>query len=411
MHFSKRLLYSVEGYQLTKSYVARSVFEAPPFRLDDIIKASKLPNAISLAFGEPDQATPSHIINAAVEALKKGFTHYTAEKGDIHLREAISRKLKRENVMEVDPHSEILVTCGSGQAVDFALRATLNPREEVLTPSPGYFAYQYCLRFMGARAVWYPVLEDNEFKPRPDDIEDRVTSRTRMVILNSPSNPTGAVLDKETLRGIAEIAVDRDLIVLSDEIYEKLVYDGERHHSIASFPEMADRTITINGFSKAYAMTGWRVGYAVARREIIEAVSKIQANTCVCASAASQIAALAALTGPQKCVESMLKEYSIRRDLLVNRLNAIEGFSCRKPKGAFYVFPNITALGVRSKEAFGLLAEKARVVTMPGSFFGDLGEGYLRISYANSYVNIAKALNRIEGLHLKKKRASRLITR
>ena len=411
MHFSKRLLYSVEEYQLTKSYVARSVFEAPPFRLDDIIKASKLPNAISLAFGEPDQATPSHIINAAVEALKKGFTHYTAEKGDIHLREAISRKLKRENVMEVDPHSEILVTCGSGQAVDFALRATLNPGDEVLTPSPGYFAYQYCLRFIGARAVWYPVLEDNEFKPRPDDIEDRVTSRTRMVILNSPSNPTGAVLDRETLRGIAEIAVDRDLIVLSDEIYEKLVYDGERHHSIASFPEMADRTITINGFSKAYAMTGWRVGYAVARREIIEAMSKIQANTCVCASAASQIAALAALTGPQKCVESMLKEYSRRRDLLVNRLNAIEGFSCRKPKGAFYVFPNITALGVRSKEAFELLAEKARVVTMPGSFFGDLGEGYLRISYANSYVNIAKALNRIEGLHLKKKRASRLITR
>jgi len=392
---------------LTKSYVARSIFEAPPFRLDEIIKASKMPNTISLAFGEPDQATPGHIIKAAIEALKRGFTHYTAEKGYFHLREAISRKLKRENSVEANPQFEILVTCGSGQAVDLALRATLNPRDEVLTPSPGFFAYQYCLRFIGARVVWYPVLEDNEFKPRPDDIEDKVTSRTRMVILNSPSNPTGAVLDKETLRGIAEIAVDRDLMVLSDEIYEKLIYDGERHYSIASFPGMANRTITINGFSKAYAMTGWRVGYAVARREIIEAMSKIQANTCVCASAASQIAALAALTGPQKCVESMLKEYRRRRDFLVNRLNEIEGFSCGTPRGAFYVFPNITALGVSSKEAFELLAEKARVVTMPGSFFGDLGEGYLRISYANSYVNIAKALNRIEELRLKKKGANR----
>jgi len=392
---------------LTKSYVARSIFEAPPFSLGEIIKSSKLPNAISLAFGEPDQATPGHIIKAAIEALKRGFTHYTAEKGYVHLREAISRKLKRENSVEADPHFEVLVTCGSGQAVDLALRATLNPGDEVLTPNPGYFAYQYCLRFIGARVVWYPVLEDNGFKPRPDDIEDKVTSRTRMVILNSPSNPTGAVLDKETLRGIAEIAVDRDLMVLSDEIYEKLIYDGERHYSIASFPGMANRTITINGFSKAYAMTGWRVGYAVARREIIEAMSKIQANTCVCASAASQIAALAALTGPQKCVESMLKEYRTRRDFLVNRLNEIEGFSCGTPKGAFYVFPNITAQGVSSKEAFELLAEKARVVTMPGSFFGDLGEGYLRISYANSYVNIAKALNRIEELRLKKKGPNR----
>jgi len=397
----------LEGWWLTKSHVARNIFEAPPFRLDEIVKASKLPNAISLAFGEPDQATPSHIIKAAIKALKRGFTHYTAEKGYFHLREAITRKLKRENSVEADPHFEILVTCGSGQAVDLALRATLNPGDEVLTPSPGFFAYQYCLRFIGARAVWYPVLEDNEFKPRPSDMEDKVTSRTRMVILNSPSNPTGAVLDKETLRGIAEIAADRDLMVLSDEIYEKLIYDGERHYSIASFPGMANRTITINGFSKAYAMTGWRVGYAVARREIIEAMSKIQANTCVCASAASQIAALAALTGPQKCVESMLKEYRRRRDLLVNRLNGIEGFSCGTPKGAFYVFPNITALGVSSKEAFELLAEKARVVTMPGSFFGDLGEGYLRISYANSYVNIAKALNRIEQLRLKKKGPNR----
>jgi len=392
---------------LTRYYVARNIFEAPPFGLDEIIKASKLPNAISLAFGEPDQATPGHIVKAAIEALKRGFTHYTAEKGYIHLREAISRKLKRENGVEANPHFEILVTCGSGQAVDLALRATLNPGDEVLTPSPGFFAYQYCLRFIGARTVWYPVLEDNEFKPRPDDIEDRVTSRTRMVILNSPSNPTGAVLDKETLRAIAEIAADHDLMVLSDEIYEKLIYNGERHYSVASFPRMANRTITINGFSKAYAMTGWRVGYAVARREIIEAMSKIQANTCVCASAASQIASLAALTGPQNCVKSMLKEYRRRRDLLVNRLNEMEGFSCGTPNGAFYVFPNIMALGISSKEAFELLAEKARVVTMPGSFFGDLGEGYLRISYGNSYVNIAKALNRIEELHLKKKGANR----
>jgi len=388
---------------LTKSYVARNIFEAPPFRLDEIIKASKLPNAISLAFGEPDQATPGHIIKAAIEALKRGFTHYTAEKGYVHLREAISRKLKRENGVEADPHFEILVTCGSGQAVDLALRATLNPGDEVLTPSPGFFAYQHCLRFIGAKVVKYPVLEDNEFKPRPGDIEDKVTSRTRMVILNSPSNPTGAVLNKETLRGIAEIAADRDLMVLSDEIYEKLIYDGERHYSIASFPRMANRTITINGFSKAYAMTGWRVGYAAARREIVEAMSRIQANTCVCASAASQIAALAALTESQRCVESMLKEYRRRRDLLVNRLNEIEGFSCGTPKGAFYVFPNITALGVSSQEAFELLAEKARVVTLPGSFFGELGEGYLRISYANSYVNISKALNRIEELRLKKR--------
>jgi len=387
---------------LKESYVARRIFEAPPFRLDEIVKASKLPNAISLAFGEPDQATPSHIIKAAIQALRGGFTHYTAEKGYIHLREAIGRKLKQENGVEADPHFEILVTCGSGQAVDLALRATLNPGDEVLTPSPGFFAYQYCLRFIGAKVVRYPVLEDDEFKPRPDDIEGRVTSRTRMVILNSPSNPTGVVLDKETLRGIADIAADRDLMVLSDEIYEKLIYDGERHYSIASFPGMANRTITINGFSKAYAMTGWRVGYAVARREIIDAMSKIQANTCVCAPAASQIAALAALTGPQECVESMLKEYRRRRDLLVDKLNEIEGFSCGTPRGAFYVFPNIMALGVSSHEAFELLAEKARVVTLPGSFFGEFGEGYLRISYANSYANISKALNRIEELHLKK---------
>jgi len=391
---------------LTKSCIARNISEAPPFKLDEIIRAIKLPNAISLAFGEPDQATPDHIIKAAIEALKRGFTHYTAEKGDIHLREAISRKLKRENSVEADPRFEILVTCGSGQAVDLALRSTLNSGDEVLTPNPGYFAYHYCLRFIGVKVASYPVLEDNDFKPRPDEIEDRVTSKTRMVILNSPSNPTGAVLDKKTLRGIAEIAADHDLIVLSDEIYEKLIYDGERHYSIASFPGMADRTITINGFSKAYAMTGWRVGYAVAKKEVVDAMSKIQSNTCVCASAASQIAALAALTGPQKCVESMLREYRRRRDLIVNRLNEIEGFSCGTPKGAFYVFPNITALGMSSQEAFGLLAKKARVVTMPGSFFGELGEGYLRVSYANSYVNIAKALKRIEGLHFKKKDAS-----
>ena len=388
---------------MKKSCVARNVFEVPPFRLDEVIRASELPNAISLAFGEPDRATPGHIIKAAIEGLKRGFTHYTPEKGYVPLREAISRKLKRENGVEADPQFEILVTCGSGQAVDLALRATLNPGDEVLTPSPGFFAYQYCLWYMGARVVRYPVLEDDEFKPRPDDIEDRITPRTRMVILNSPSNPTGAVLDKETLRGIAEMATDHDLMVLSDEIYEKLVYDGERHYSIASFPGMAIRTITINGFSKTYAMTGWRVGYAVARKEIVEAMMQIQANTCVCASAASQIAALAALTGPQKCVESMVKEYRRRRALLINRLNEIEGFSCGTPKGAFYVFPNIKALGISSQEAFELLAEKAGVVILPGTFFGDFGEGYLRISYANSYINIAKALNRIEALHLKKK--------
>ena len=375
-------------------WIADSIENSPPSIIGKLLSiASEYKDVISLAIGEPDLDTPEHIIKAGIDALKTKYTHYTSNFGFLELREAIAEKLDKENDFKVDPKNEIIVTCGAGVAIDLFMRTVLNPGDEVIVQDPGYFNYIYVSAFLDAKVVPLHVKEENEFSLKPEDLEEKITEKTKLLIINSPANPTGSVIPEKDLRKIADIAIENDLLVLTDEIYEKLIYD-EKHFSIASIPEMKERCVLINGFSKAYAMTGWRVGYAAGNREIINKMGVIGAYTTICAPAVSQKAAISALKGNQECVEEMRKEYDKRRRYIVKRLNEI-GIPTVMPKGAFYAFPNISQYG-NSEKVWKLFLEKANVSTTPGTAFGRYGEGYLRFSYANSLENIEKALNNIE---------------
>lgn len=350
---------------------------------------------ISLSIGRPNFDTPAHIKEAAKKSLDEGHIFYTSNYGTESLRQAVADKLKRDNGLDYEM-SDVIVTVGANQAVSIAMTALFDPGDEVLVPNPSWLHYFYCADLVGAKTVSYPLLEENNFNVVPEDIEKLVTPKTKMVIVNSPNNPTGSVLSKESLQAIADIAEKYDLVVLSDEIYEKLIYDDSVHHSIASLPGMRDRTVMIHGVSKSYSMTGWRIGFAVtANKEFISAMIRVLQYTVTCANSFAQDGAEVALNGPQDCVEDMRQQFDRRRKLVYDRINKIEGLSCIAPKGAFYCFVNIKKLGMSDEEASNYYINEAGVAMVPGSAFGEYGKGYLRVSFANSYENIEKAMDRI----------------
>jgi len=361
--------------------------------------ARSLPDVISLGLGEPDFAPPPHVLEAATRAMDEGKTHYTPTAGVAELREALVRKTKRDYGLAYDPDSEVLITNGAIEAIFLTIFALVNPGSEVLVPDPRFVCYDPDIAMAGGVSIAMPMREENDFRLDAGSVISLITPESRVMITNSPNNPTGSVLTQKDAAGIAKLAVERDLIVISDEVYEKILYDGSEHFCLATFPGMRERTIVVNSFSKTYAMTGFRLGYALGPKELIAALAQVHEHSVACVNGPAQYAALAALQGPQDFVRNMVIEFDRRRRLLHSGLNAIEGFSCVLPKGAFYVFANIGDFGLPSEEfAEYLLSDRAkgRVETVPGSAFGQYGEGYVRFSYATAYNNIEEALVRIE---------------
>mgnify|MGYP001626336861 CR=1 FL=1 len=349
---------------------------------------------IHLEIGEPDFDTPKNIKEAAVKALYAGYTHYVPAAGIPELREAIAEYISKTRKIPVDPE-EVVVTPGAKPIMFFAILACVDRGEEVLYPNPGFPIYESMINFVGAKPVPIPLLEENDFRLDHEYVKEKITKKTKMIILNSPENPTGGVLTKEDLKVIADCITKRDdVIVLSDEIYSRIIYEGT-HESIASLPGMKEKTIILDGFSKTYAMTGWRLGYGVMRKDIAEKITQLMVNSNSCTCAFVQMAGVEALKGPQDSVEKMVAEFRKRREVIVEGLNNIKGITCKKPKGAFYVFPNIKGVGKKSKEFSDYLLNEAGVAVLPGTSFGKYGEGYLRISFANSVENIKKAIDRI----------------
>jgi aminotransferase len=355
-----------------------------------------VPNVISLGIGEPDFAPPSHVLKAAKQALDEGKTHYTPSIGISELREALVKKAKNEYGLSYNPENEVLVTNGGTEAIFLALLSILNPLDEVLVPDPGFVCYEPSVLMADGVPVSVPLFQKDVFKYDANAVMSRITDKSRVIIVNSPNNPVGYVLSYEEAASIARIAVERDLIVISDEVYEKIVYDGIRHYCLATFPGMRERTIVVNSFSKTYAMTGFRVGYVLGPKELIAQMLLALQYTVACVNGPAQYAALAALEGSQDSVKDMVKEFDRRRQLIFSGLRGIKGFRCILPKGAFYIFPNIQDFGKSSAEFTEYLLSEGRVVVVPGSAFGRHGEGYARFSYATSYNRIEEALNRIE---------------
>jgi len=357
--------------------------------------ARTMSDVISLGIGEPDFDTPPHIREAAKRALDAGYTRYTPNAGFPDLREALSAKVAQVNGLDYTPQEVLVSGGGCTGALLLALLTLVDPGDEVIISDPCFVVYEAIARIVGATPIFVAVQEE-DFRLIPEDVEKSVTPKTKLIILNSPSNPTGGVQRREDIAGIAEVARKHDLYVVSDEVYETMLYEGMRHQSIAAFEGMRHRTVTVNSFSKTYAMTGWRIGYAVGAREIIDQMIKLQQYTMVHAPAISQRAALAALNGPQDFIERMVTVFDERRRFLVPRLNEIEGFRCPTPKGAFYAFPNVEGLGKLSKDLAQFLLQSGGVAVVPGSVFGAGGEGYLRLSYAQPLDKLEEACNRIE---------------
>lgn len=349
---------------------------------------------VHLEIGEPDFDTPMNIKQAAKNAIDHGFTHYGPAAGLPQARTAIAKYISRTRGIEVLPE-HVVITPGAKPIMFFVIMACIDEGDEVIYPNPGFPIYESAITFFGGTPVPLQLKEENEFRVSIDDLTKLITSKTRMLILNSPQNPTGGILTEQDVRAIAKLAVEHDLLVLSDEIYDQIMYDGCKPFSIASVPGMQARTVILDGFSKTYAMTGWRLGFGIMPEELAAHVTKLQVNSTSCTSSFSQIAAIEALTGPRDDVLRMVKEFTKRRDLIVGGLNAVEGIKCHKPLGAFYVFPNIKGTGRSSREIADLLLNEAGVACLSGTAFGKYGEGYLRFSYANSLPNIEKALQRI----------------
>ncbi|MDW8040261.1 MAG: pyridoxal phosphate-dependent aminotransferase [Nitrososphaerota archaeon] len=350
---------------------------------------------IHLEIGEPDFDTPENIKKAAVKALYSGYTHYVPAAGIPELREAIAEYISKTRNIPVSPE-EVVVTPGAKPIMFFAILACVNSGEEVLYPNPGFPIYESMINFVGAKPIPIPLKEENDFRLDHEYVKEKITKKTKMIILNSPENPTGGILTREDLKVVADCIANRDdVIVLSDEIYSRIIYEGV-HESIASLPGMKEKTIILDGFSKTYAMTGWRLGYGVMRKELAEKIAQLMVNSNSCTCAFVQMAGVEALKGPQDSVNRMVAEFRKRREIIVEGLNKINGITCKKPKGAFYVFPNITGTGMGSKELSDYLLKEAGVAVLPGTSFGKYGEGYLRISFANSVENIKRALERID---------------
>lgn len=349
---------------------------------------------IHLEIGEPDFDTPQNIVHSAVNALNAGWTHYGPSAGFPELRQAIAEEVSRSRGVRVEPE-EVVVVPGGKPIIFFSILALVDEGDEVIYPNPGFPIYESMINYVGGRAVPIRLREEKDFSLDVDELALRVNDRTKFIILNSPHNPTGGVLSRRDVRQVAEAIGDRNIFVLSDEIYSRLIFEGE-HYSIISEAGFKDRTILLDGFSKTYAMTGWRMGYGVMRPDLAQQIARLATNSVSCTASFSQIAGVEALRGDQSSVEHMCSEFKRRRDMFVAGLNRIKGFSCRMPHGAFYAFPNITATGWRSKELADALLEEAGVACLSGTSFGAYGEGYLRFSVANSLDNLNRALERIE---------------
>jgi len=358
--------------------------------------AKNYDDSINLTLGEPGFTAPEHIIEAGIKGLKDKKTKYTPNAGIKELRDAIAYKLEKENGIKCDPDKNLIVTAGATQALMLAMVTLVNPGDEVIIQGPNWPDYRGQIDMVNAKTVYAKVDEKNDFKMTADVIEPLITNKTKLIIINSPSNPTGGVLDYDDLLGIAELVKKHKIFIISDEPYERLVYDGFEQKSLASIPGIEDYVLTINSFSKTFAMTGFRVGYICANEKIVENLIKLHENMIASVPEPMQLAAVEAIYNGEKDVKEMVKYYDRNRKLIVDGLNKINGFSCVCPKGAFYVFPNITGFGMSSRKTAEYILEKTHVVTSPGDAFGPDGEGYIRICYASKYEDIKEALTRME---------------
>jgi len=349
---------------------------------------------VHLEIGEPDFDTPKNVVEAGCDAMRKGWTHYGPSAGLPELRQAIAEEVSRSRGVPVSSE-EVVVVPGGKPIIFFSILALVDVGDEVIYPNPGFPIYESMINYVGGKAVPIRLHEERDFGLDVDELASLITDRTKIVIINSPQNPTGGVLSREDILAIAEAIGDRNILVLSDEIYSRLIFDGE-HYSIMSVPGFKERTILLDGFSKTYAMTGWRMGYGVMRPDLATHITRLMTNSNSCTASFTQVAGIEAIRGDQSSVERMRVEFQRRRDVFVAGLNRIKGFSCRMPKGAFYVFPNITKTGWKSKKLADALLEEAGVACLSGTSFGDFGEGYLRFSVANSLENLNKALDRID---------------
>jgi aspartate aminotransferase len=368
---------------------------------DVLVKARALEaqgkSVVHLEIGEPDFPTPAHIVEAAKQALDGGWTHYGPTQGLPELREAIAAEISRTRGIQVGSQ-HVSVVPGGKPIIFFPMLALLEPGDEVIYPNPGFPIYESMINFLGAKPVAMPLEESRGFSFDLNLFRDRLSDRTKMVILNSPQNPTGGVIPREDLKAIADMLRERDVIVLSDEIYSRIYYGNEAPASITSFPGMLEKTIILDGFSKTYAMTGWRMGYGVMPTWLVDAVNKLMVNSNSCTASFTQRAGIAAINGPQDCVDSMVAEFHRRRDAICKGLNEVPGFHCPIPGGAFYAFANVKGTGMSSKEVADLLLYEAGVSCLNGGCFGEYGEGYVRFSYANSLENLEEAVRRIKAV-------------
>lgn len=377
-----------------RDFINRTVRDLPPSGIRRFFNlAAEMEDVISLGVGEPDFLTPWNIREEAIYTLEKGRTIYTANAGLMELRREISRYLQRKYHLEYDPATQILVTVGGSEAIDLALRSIVEPGDEVLIPEPSFVAYKPCAVMAGGKAVPVPLRGENGFKLTVEDLESLVNERSKVLIFPYPGNPTGATMHEEDMRALCEWICQKDLFVISDEIYSELTYDGD-HVSIASMPGMSERTLVINGFSKAFSMTGWRLGYGAGPKDLLEQMTKVHQFAIMCAPTTSQYAAIEALRNCDRAVEEMRQEYNRRRRLVVASLREM-GLSCNDPGGAFYVFPSIQSTGMTSEAFCQDLLHHKKIAVVPGDAFGASGEGYVRISYAYSVEQLRLALGRI----------------
>ncbi|MCQ4726213.1 aminotransferase class I/II-fold pyridoxal phosphate-dependent enzyme [Anaerotignum faecicola] len=378
-------------------YIAKGIIDMPSSGIREFFDvANMMKDAISLGVGEPDFETPWHVREAAISSIEKGLTSYSSNTGMIELREAISDYLDERYDIQYAPEHQILVTIGASEGIDLALRALVNPGDEVLVVEPSYVSYKPCITMCGGIAVPIVTKAENEFRLTPDELKACITPKTKALILPYPNNPTGGIMEIDDLAAISKVIIENDIIVISDEIYSELTYGG-RHASIASLPGMYERTIVLNGFSKAFAMTGWRLGYAAGPEEFIYNMNKIHQYIAMCAPTPSQFAGIEALRGADRDndIEIMREAYDARRKLIVGRFRQM-GLDCFEPRGAFYVFPSIQKTGMKSKDFCKELLYDQKVAVVPGTAFGECGEGFIRCSYAYSVENIEEALDRIE---------------
>jgi aminotransferase len=375
--------------------LAKKMDEIPFQRIRKIVeevtrRESQGQKIIHLEIGRPDFDTPAHIKQAAAQALESGKVHYTSNYGIPALRQAIAEKFKQDNGLTYDPDGEIIVTIGATEGIFLTMMALLDPGDEVLIPSPSFPCYANCAKMTGAAPVQVPLREENGWDPVIEDYKAKISPQTKLLVINTPHNPTGAIYSEKAIQDLAQLALDHDLFVLADEIYEKNIYGGHKHYAIAALPGMRERTVTLNGFSKSHCMTGWRLGYVASSRELIGGLIRIHQYAAVCATSFAQHGAVAALTGSQECVETMGAEFNRRRQMLIKRLADMPGISARTPKGAFYIFINVEQLGMDPQELGVYLLDEASIAVVPW------GDKHIRISYANSYENLEKAMDNME---------------